>query len=80
MGLAFVELGAPVWDIQAQGLSKASYINPRHGYGAAEERRFPRYTGGVTWFSEMAEGEGEGTAAAVTQNRPPRASAASWRA
>lgn len=32
-GAHFVELGAPVWQIQARGLAKATYLLPREGRG-----------------------------------------------
>lgn len=96
-GPRLVELGGPVWAIQARGLGKATYIQPREGLGkgkdegeeggsrlamggAVGEKRFPRYTGGLTWLSKRTKGEDKEVGGALGENQPTGASSASWRA
>jgi len=92
-GPRFVELGAQVWQIQARGLANASYIQPRSNskpegsyrlsrpapLGAAEEKAFPRYTGGLTWLSKSTNGANDRPAGASKENRPLAANLSSWR-
>lgn len=96
-GEKFVQLGGPVWGIQAGGLARAAYIRPRSeqgngryereergsrltSCGAMEGRKFPRYTGGLTWLSEPTKGEDKEMGGALEEKRALAASKASWRA
>jgi len=95
-GERFVQLGGPVWGIQAGGLARAAYIRPRSEQGngrydreergsrltscGAMEGKFPRYTGGLTWLSEPTKGEDKEMGGALEEKRALAASKASWRA
>ena len=45
-----------------------------------EGRKFPRYTGGLTWLSEPTKGEDKEMGGALEEKRALAASKASWRA